>query len=54
MRKSDPNFVVDRTITGKAAFNLYETYGFPIEMTEEIARERGIKVDASNFKQLFK
>ena len=54
MRKNDPNFVVDRTITGKAAFNLYETYGFPIEMTEEIARERGIKVDASNFKQLFK
>ena len=54
MRKSDPNFIVDRTITGKAAFNLYETYGFPIEMTEEIARERGIKVDASNFKQLFK
>ena len=54
MRKSDPNFVVDRTITGKAAFNLYETYGFPIEMTEEIAKERGIKVDTSNFKQLFK
>lgn len=54
MRKTDPNFVVDRIITGKAAFNLYETYGFPIEMTEEIAKERGIKVDASNFKQLFK
>lgn len=54
MRKTDPNFVVERVITGKSAFNLYETYGFPIEMTEEIAKERGIKVDTSNFKQLFK
>lgn len=54
MRKTDPDFVVERVITGKSAFNLYETYGFPIEMTEEIAKERGIKVDTSNFKQLFK
>ena len=54
LRKTDPNAVVERLITGKAAFNLYETFGFPIEMTEEIAKERGIKVDTSNFKELFK
>lgn len=53
LRRTDPNAVVERKITGKAAFNLYETYGFPIEMTEEIAKERGIEVDTSNFKQLF-
>ena len=53
LRKTDPNAIVERKITGKAAFNLYETYGFPIEMTEEIAKERGIEVDTSNFKQLF-
>lgn len=54
LRRTDPNAVVERVITGKAAFNLYETYGFPIEMTEEIARERGIRVDTSNFKELFR
>ncbi len=53
LRRTDDNAVVERKITGKAAFNLYETYGFPIEMTEEIAKERGIEVDTSNFKQLF-
>lgn len=53
LKRTDPNAVVERKITGKAAFNLYETYGFPIEMTEEIAKERGIDVDTSNFKQLF-
>lgn len=53
LRKTAPNAVVERKITGKAAFNLYETYGFPIEMTEEIARERGIAVDTSNFNELF-
>ncbi len=53
LRKTDPNAVVERKITGKSAFNLYETYGFPIEMTEEIARERGIAVDTSNFNELF-
>ena len=53
LRRTDPNAVVERKITGKSAFNLYETYGFPIEMTEEIARERGIEVDTSNFKELF-
>ncbi len=54
LRRTDPNAVVERIITGKTAFNLYETYGFPIEMTEEIAKERGVRVDTSNFKELFK
>ncbi len=53
LRRTDPNATVERIITGKTAFNLYETYGFPIEMTEELAKERGVMVDTSNFKQLF-
>ena len=36
------------------AFKLYDTYGFPIELTEELANERGIKVDTAGFKEKFK
>ena len=36
------------------AFKLYDTYGFPIELTEELANERGIKVDTEGFKEKFK
>ena len=37
------------TISGKAAFRLYETYGFPVEMTVELAREHNLKVDVDGF-----
>lgn len=37
-------------IDGKIAFNLYQSYGFPIEMTDEIAKSKNIKVDMSGFK----
>ena len=37
-----------------AVFNLYETYGFPPEMTEELAKEEGLKVDMSDYQRLFK
>jgi alanyl-tRNA synthetase len=42
------------TISGKDAFNLYQTYGFPIEMTEELAREKGLKVDTAEFNKELK
>ena len=35
-------------------FNLYETYGFPPEMTEELAKEQGLEVDMSDYQRLFK
>ena len=35
------------------AFKLYDTYGFPIELTEELAKERGLKVDIAGFKEKF-
>lgn len=40
-------------LTGENAFRLYETYGFPFELTEEIAIERGQKVDREAFKAAF-
>jgi len=43
-----------KTITGKDAFLLYQSYGFPIELTEELARERKIKLDIKGFEQELK
>jgi len=41
-------------LNGKIAFWLYETYGIPLEMTEEIAQERGQKIDKKIFEEEFK
>ncbi len=41
-------------LTGKDAFDLFATYGFPLEMTEEIAIERGVSVNREEFQQEFK
>jgi alanyl-tRNA synthetase len=40
-------------ITGKEAFDLFQTYGFPLEMTEELAAEAGVKVDRKQFDEEF-
>jgi len=42
------------TINKDLAFKLYDTYGFPIELTEELAKEHNLKVDTEGFKQKFK
>lgn len=42
------------TINKDLAFKLYDTYGFPIELTEELAKELNIKVDIDGFKDKFK
>jgi len=39
---------------GETAFNLYQSYGFPIEMTLELAKEKGIEVDVEEFEKEFK
>jgi alanyl-tRNA synthetase len=41
-------------ITGEQAFTLFTTYGFPFEMTQELANERGLSVDDFSFKELMK
>jgi alanyl-tRNA synthetase len=40
-------------IAGDIAFDLYQTYGFPIEMTMELAEEKGLKVDEAGFHKAF-
>ncbi len=37
------------TLSGEAAFKLYDTYGFPIDLTADITRERGIVIDEAEF-----
>lgn len=39
-------------LTGEEAFKLYDTYGFPLELTVEIAGEKGLKVDTDAFEKL--
>ena len=38
-------------IPGETVFTLYDTYGFPVDLTEDIARERDLKVDVKGFEQ---
>lgn len=57
MKKSNPEYKeteADKTISGKSAFRLYETYGFPIEMTIEMAKELGYRVDEKGYEVALK
>ena len=51
------NYVADMqeegrdTLDGESAFKLYDTYGFPVELTEEILEEKGKKVDMDGFRE---
>lgn len=50
----DPNYVPEKMISGKSAFRLYDTFGFPIELTKEMADERGYLVDMQGFNEAFR
>ncbi len=54
MKKSNPDYVDETVIGGKQAFRLYDTYGFPLELTEELALEQGYTVDKDGFDAAFK
>jgi len=51
-----PNLIKNprKTMSGRLAFKLYDTYGFPIELTEELAAENGMTVDRPEFDEAFK
>ena len=46
--------VSTKDIDGITAFHLFDTYGFPLELTIELAKEKGIKVDVEGYNQKFK
>ena len=48
-----PAFVQNKVISGKNAFYLYETYGFPYELTVEMAQEKGFTVDEKGFQEAY-
>ncbi len=48
------SYLQDNKINKDMAFKLYDTYGFPIELTVELANEKGIEVDTEGFKEKFK
>src|SRR5688572_7416502 len=39
----------DRMLDGETVFQLYDTYGFPVDLTADIARERGVRIDHAGF-----
>jgi len=51
-----PNLLKDprKIMSGRLAFKLYDTYGFPIELTEELAAENGMTVNREEFDEAFK
>jgi alanyl-tRNA synthetase len=42
------------TLSGRTAFKLYDTYGFPLEFTEELAAEQGLALDHAGYEEAFK
>ena len=54
MSAKDPNYEKETAINGKQAFRLYDTFGFPLELTEELAKEKGLSVDKDGFSEAFK
>ncbi len=48
------NHLDTKVIDKDNAFKLYDTYGFPLELTEEMAQEQGFTVDVAGFKEKFK
>ena len=50
----DAKIAACTVIDGRSAFKLYDTYGFPIEITREMAAEKGVTVDEAGFEERFR
>ena len=44
--------IKDETLPGSVAFKLYDTYGFPVDLTQDVLKEKNIKIDHDEFKKL--
>ena len=45
---------IDKVLSGEVAFKLYDTYGFPLDLTEDILKNKSLKVDHQKFDELMK
>jgi len=51
--KSKTKSQKSKVITGQEAFDLYQSYGFPLELTEELAKETNFQIDKAGFEKIF-
>ena len=54
LRQFEKVTVENKDIDGQTAFHLFDTFGFPLELTVELAKEKGLNVDEEGFKEKFK
>ena len=54
LKEFEKEAVNNKDIDGATAFRLFDTFGFPIELTVEVASERGLKVDEKGFEEKFR
>lgn len=54
LKQFDKLISKNKDINGEEVFDLYQNYGFPLELTEELAKEKGFKVDKKGFEKAIK
>ena len=48
------SFKIDKVLPGEVAFKLYDTYGFPLDLTEDILKNKSLSIDTPKFHELMK